>query len=59
MPHALMPPFVPQPFLNGSKMDFRIASAEALDFGLESGMIEPVKHLVELLPEEKANSRKR
>ena len=38
-------------------MDLRIAPAEAVDVGLESGFIEPGKHLVELLPEEKANDR--
>jgi hypothetical protein len=39
-------------------MNFRIVPAEAVDVGLESGMIEPAKHLVELLPEEKANGWK-
>jgi hypothetical protein len=57
MPHPLMPPFVSQPFLQGTKMHFRIAPAEVVDVGLESRFIEPGKHLVELLPEEKANDR--
>jgi hypothetical protein len=33
-------------------MDFRIAPAEAVDVGLEAGMIESAKHLVEFLPED-------
>jgi hypothetical protein len=59
MPHALVPPFVAQPFLQGTKMDFRVAPAEAVDVGLEARTIEPAKHLVEFLPEEKANGQKR
>jgi hypothetical protein len=39
-------------------MDFRVAPAEAVEVGLEARMIEPAKHLVELLAEEKANDRK-
>jgi hypothetical protein len=59
MPCALMPPFVAQQFLQGSQMDFRISPAETFDISLESGLIGPAKHLVELLPEEKTNERKR
>jgi hypothetical protein len=59
MPHSLVPPFVAQPFLQGTKMDFRVAPAEAVDVGLEARTIEPAKHLVEFLPEEKANGQKR
>ena len=40
-------------------MDFRIAPAETFDISLESGLIEPAKQLVELLPEEKTDERKR
>jgi hypothetical protein len=38
-------------------MDFRVAPAKAVDVGLETGTIEPAKHLVELLPEDEANDR--
>src|SRR5262249_29880460 len=58
-PGALMPPFVAQPFLEGPKMHFGIAPAEPLNVRIETGMIEPVEHLVILFPKDEADNRKR